>query len=501
MNVNLFKRILAGLLAALTLGSMAACAGGDGSTDTTAPVDTTPVETEPVETEPTTDEWGREIVKDDIPEDLRFDGETFTFLGRTGNSAELYIEEPTGDIINDSVHARNLRVEDRLGVEIELIERPGSWNDRTAYTAIITNAIMSNTEEFQAVAAYGYYAPSAALLECYYNLANLPNTNFEKPWWRQNYIEAATARNQFYTVIGDLNLTSIKRTLAMFFNKRVAEQYGVTDLYDMVLNGTWTMDKLMEITKDTATDINGNGTLDNADFYGLISDYGSVACDGWLPAFHLSTITLNNEGEPVVTMDVDITTQAISKVQQLLFNNNGVKMPEDGVPSKFMAGEAIFMIDGLDAGNSLREMEDDYGVIPLPKFDEKQEKYGTTAQDSYNAMSIMRNISKPEMVGAVFELLNAESWKTVRPEFCEETIKFRYMRDSESGQVFDILVDCVNFDYGMVYSINLNNIAHTIRNEIRDNKSTLASSFAATSKLLTKQMEKMDMMFIDRQGE
>ena len=57
MKTNLFKRILAGLLSALMLGSMAACAGGGETAETTAPVDTTPAETEPVETEPTVDEW------------------------------------------------------------------------------------------------------------------------------------------------------------------------------------------------------------------------------------------------------------------------------------------------------------------------------------------------------------------------------------------------------------------------------------------------------------
>ncbi|MBQ3125688.1 MAG: hypothetical protein IJC15_01340, partial [Clostridia bacterium] len=77
MKANLFMRILAGLLATLTLGTLAACAGGDPAETTVAPtVTTAPAgETEAPETEP---EDPRASIKDDLPEGLTFDGRTFT---------------------------------------------------------------------------------------------------------------------------------------------------------------------------------------------------------------------------------------------------------------------------------------------------------------------------------------------------------------------------------------------------------------------------------------
>ena len=34
-------------------------------------------------------------------------------------------------------------------------------------------------------------------------------------------------------------------------------------------------------------------------------------------------------------------------------------------------------------------MKDKYGLLPLPKYDEEQENYGSGAQDSYGMTSIM----------------------------------------------------------------------------------------------------------------
>jgi hypothetical protein len=234
MKENLFKRILAGLLATLMLGSMAACAGGE-TAETTTPVETTPVETEPIETEPTVDEWGRDIVKDDLPADLRFDGETLTFLTRNEKNCyyEFYTAESTGDIVGDSILSRNMRVEDRLGVKIEIVERPGSWDKKDEFASFVTTSFMAGDNSFDVVAAYAAYSNMQTLTDCYYNLADLPNVNYEKPWWNQSYINAATIHDQFFTVLSDLNLLAIDRAVGIFavignflqMNKRTAEDF------------------------------------------------------------------------------------------------------------------------------------------------------------------------------------------------------------------------------------------------------------------------------------
>ena len=513
MRTNIFSRILSALLASLTLFSVVACSSAGGNADETtaggAVTTAAPADTTPAETEPATDEWGREIVDVDLPADLKFDGETVTIMSRDQQYAyyEFSSEQLTGDIVGDAIYDRNRRVEERLGITIEHLKKTGSGGVIDQYRALVSNAIMADTNEFDVVAFYAYYGTIPSMLQCYYNLADLPNVNYDKPWWRQSYIEAASAHDQFYTVISDLNLSVIDRTLLLYYNKKLADQYSFGNLYELVLNGQWTIDKLIELTKDTATDINGSGALDDEDFYGIVGCRDSEAFDGFFAAFNIPTVSRDAEGVPTVTLDVDIAGSAIDKLLELFYNNNGAWLKAGVNPpaQKFYSGQSIFWITTLMSGEemraALRDMTDDYGILPLPKMNEQQENYGTTPQDAYNTMSVMRNVKNPELVGATLELMSAESWKTVRPEYCENTMKYRYMRDSESGQIFDLIVDSVFFDYSMVYNSSLQGLATKMRAELQNNRNQLASQMAIMKKLYPKLIAKVDEVFVERAAE
>ena len=147
------------------------------------------------------------------------------------------------------------------------------------------------------------------------------------------------------------------------------------------------------------------------------------------------------------------------------------------------------------------DMDDDFGLLPLPKYTVEQETYHTTAQDAYNAMSVMRNAKNMEMIGAALELLSAESWRTVRPQLCESSFKFRYMRDSESGQIFDIIVDGITFDHAILYSTAINNAGWLIRDELNNNRNNLSSSLRAYTKMYNRSLEKLNAYFLDRGAE
>ena len=65
-------------------------------------------------------------------------------------------------------------------------------------------------------------------------------------------------------------------------------------------------------------------------------------------------------------------------------------------------------------GTALRDMEDDFGLVPYPKYDEQQADYL-----SYNLgtsyLAITKSALNPEMSAAVMEALSAANHKTVIP--------------------------------------------------------------------------------------
>lgn len=89
---------------------------------TTELAETTEAVTEPI------DEYGRPLIESAISDDVIFNGEEISILfrvaipgttqGATLMYEEFYAPEETGDIINDAVYERNMRVEERLGINL-----------------------------------------------------------------------------------------------------------------------------------------------------------------------------------------------------------------------------------------------------------------------------------------------------------------------------------------------------------------------------------------------
>ena len=99
----------------------------------------------------------------------------------------------------------------------------------------------------------------------------------------------------------------------------------------------------------------------------------------------------------------------------------------------------------------MRDMEADYAILPCPKWDEAQQDYYTYVEGSHSIAGVLTTAQDREFVGCIMEALNAESWKTVRPAYFENTLKFKNARDEDSLEMLDILIDGRLFDFGYVY--------------------------------------------------
>ena len=110
------KRSLTFLLAMSMLASVS-CGSGAEPSDTTVQVSqaTSAVETEPEE-------------KLELPDNLNFGGYTFRILSRPDNRLkEVYSEELTGEALSDSVYKRNITIEDKLGIDFDVIISSSDW--------------------------------------------------------------------------------------------------------------------------------------------------------------------------------------------------------------------------------------------------------------------------------------------------------------------------------------------------------------------------------------
>ena len=100
------KRIVAFLILGAMLSSLAAC--GDSASDGDVTTNSSTETAEPVDT----DHDSNGFLLDSIPADTNFGGATVNILIREAvANTEFFVEEETGDIVDDALYERNATVE------------------------------------------------------------------------------------------------------------------------------------------------------------------------------------------------------------------------------------------------------------------------------------------------------------------------------------------------------------------------------------------------------
>ncbi len=503
-NFNL-KRLTALILALITLTCMfASCANtpddpAENAGTTASPV-TDPAgvgDTEPVGTEALTDEWGRPYVEAPTPEGTKLaDNTVITVLMRDSVTwnRELYSESETGDMLNDEIYKRNLQLEEELNFTFEFIKSPTKEDSQRT---IIAEYESGGSSALDLVMNYAYYSTGAALRNCYANIRTIPTMNVGNPWWNQTYVEAATIKDQLYFIVGDLNLSVVDRSLAIYYNTTLANEYQLGNLYDVVLDGQWTIDLLLQYTKDTWVDTDQSGKIDLADKIGIISILGSEAYDGFLTAFGIDILAKNADGGLDIIWNPEKVSDAVDKQIQLFSNNNGAFLHSNHTElcNKFVNNEALFWLYTIYASSatnqSLRSMDAGYGLLPIPKYNLDQSDYYTTAQDAYGIMSVMATSRQLEAVGTVFEEWNYRSYMNILPVYCEVIMKTRYLNDVESGMIFDLILDSIKFDTGMVYGSEIESIATSTRSTVKSGNNTFIKEFKAKQRIYQNKIKKL----------
>ena len=246
------RTISLALVLMMLLGAFAGCGSDPAETTASAEVtDTTAAETE-TETlyEP-----------DDLPADLRYDGETINTFGWSGPAAiEFFAEEMNGELVNDAIYQRNLSVEERLGVQLEYVLQPGAYNDRNTWANTVVNSVQAGDGAYDIASGYSMSGATLAFKGVSINLNDLQYLNFDKPWWPASLQEEATCGGKLYFCSGDISTYMIYYLYGTYFNKQLIIDHDLENPYDLVREGTWTLDKMMEMSSGIYQDLNGDGT-------------------------------------------------------------------------------------------------------------------------------------------------------------------------------------------------------------------------------------------------
>lgn len=483
-------RKIAWLLVLLTVGStLAGCGSAEqNETETTTTVDTT------AQTE------GETEISDGLP-DVDYEGADYRIYTRNccngGHIDAVYMPEQTGDVVSDAVYDRNLTVEERFNIHItEPISAPD------AEATDLNNSVQAGDDMCEVAIWHYKHLGDTAAAGYLADLASTEYLGFDKPWWYQKVNDAYSIGGHAYVLVGMYDLDNFLDNVCVYFNKEMLiDLTGDDDLYSVVKEGKWTIDALKELATDAAIDLDGDGIMDpNKDQfgYGQANGFGFVYQFAW----EQPVTTRDDGGYPVDAINTERMVTMFETFKALCDAEYTVVDEGNTGSTVFKEGRELFQLDSLKASsNSFRDMEQDFGILPVPKLNEEQKEYYThaTAHTSAVAIPVVKDQAGLEYSSIILEAMAAEGYKQVRPAVYEVALKSKYTRDADSYEMIDIVVQGRTADFADVY--DKWGLTYTLDYTARGSVAEWSSYYASKSKTQNQNIQDVVDMFKKLEGK
>lgn len=433
-------------------------------------------------------------VEDGLPDTLDFGNKTVTVLTETGIEALSFKRDSlTNDVLNDAIYNREYKVNSRCGVKLNFLSVDDP--EDKAETSILTGL-----DEYQivAISAADLFGLAAGSNLLDFNSGAMQYIDLDREWFNQYLREKGAIYGKLYCVTGSLALSTIQKCSATAFNPIVLDQLGITEnLYDVVRAGQWTIDKQLDLIKKAYSDTTGDGKTQD-DSFGLCFD-NSSAVDYYWSAFDLSLLDRTSDGGLETTSNTSKFVSAIEKVYSIMYENQNVNcfnMAEydnggggDYVTSLLAEDRSLFITINLRNCEleTMRNMKAEYGILPMPKWDEEQADYYSCLRDGWVAFGIPKTNTDLDVTSAVFTSLSAYSYAYVQPAYYDKILKGRYMNDPDSQKMLDIITTNINMDEALLHGYALDKMSTELfRSILQAGKKNFQSIWKSGQKKYTK---------------
>lgn len=442
------KRLLAALVASLVL--ICSCSQDDvedtSGNNTVMPDDTmSSEETEkPLET---VDLDGFEL------RILNYDDTWFTWANNVMDAEEL-----NGEILNDALFNRTLKTEQNFNSKV-------NFQYVKATHEVIGPLVYAGDDVYDMAMLFDASIDDAIASGWLGFWDELESIDFEDKHWDADVVKLYNFNGRQVALDGAFSLYNYSTRHCYAFNKKMLADLNVGyNPYDLVNDGVWTVDKLYEIASAAVRDIDGDGNITVKDSFGIS---GSVTrhYSALIAGSGVRYVDKDADGSLYFTVAKD--EYAVSVLQKLVELNAGNQIYDSGTkdigggdPGLFRNGHTLFTAAYINEVSALRDMDDDIGILPPPKFNEAQKSYLSLVEGG--ALSVILKTLSPDRYENVGILLNALAYysrQDVIPAYIEVLLKSKVSRDEESAAMIELIFDNSCYDLGTgVWSAIIKNI-------------------------------------------
>jgi len=399
---------------------------------------------------------------DNVPEGLDFGGYGYRIFycvyAAAGNRGGVYFypESEEGEVLNDTLYKRNRKVQDRFNVKFLVDDVEDSAEQSKGIIAKNVKAGDDAYDMYMLLDRNGHYAASNGFL---YPIGEVPYIDFERPYWLPDMNRHITIAGKLPWAFSDEVLSLMENLNCVYFNKKMTQDLGLGDLYALVKSGDWTIDRFLEFAKTGTKDTDGDGKMTAADIWGMVSQNDHLYPNFWISA-GIQLIKKNQDDIPYFDMvgNERFFSLASKVVETMGANREGIylnvygniKQPDglvgpDAKCAFFKNGSALFAVGNIQEMIRLRDMEDDFGVVPFPKYDAAQNRYHCRIEAG-RPFVIPATNQRPEIAGAVMEAMACETRNTVFGAYYEYSLQNKFARDPDTVEMLDLIRESAAYD-------------------------------------------------------
>lgn len=441
------------------------------------------------------EDYSKRTAYDDMTK-TSFGGKEFIILARDELIGDFKMDEDDDDpsLLDDMLITRNSVIETDLGVTLNVIK----GGDYINVNETVKTQYISGLDDYDIAIGHKYTFSTCVVNNYLMDLGQIDAMSLDQEWWDQGCTENLTIQGKTYVASGDIQPSAMLVSSCFIFNKRMMKDLGQTEPYDLVRQYKWTLDAFNEYTADITTDMNGDGEMDyDKDRFGLSSWMMDIpfsmfyGAGGMLAAF-------DESGKPILSYENNDVINRYEKIYRGIIEQNAYFVTDPTLYETsyecFAGGHALFYDSTLKkVQNFLSAMTDDYGIVPVPMYDEMQKEYKSFVNGATGFIMIIATEADAEYVGTVLEAMARYNYQCVSPNLFEVISKLQSVRDEDSSEMVEYIIRNRVYDLAYFFDLEISNV---VLNQLKEKRpeitSTLKSANKTSSKALNKILKGLD---------
>jgi len=418
------------------------------------------------------------------------------FVMMTGDEyIDRFVTEETGEALEDARYKMIRTVEEALNVKIS--DAAVSFWDMNK---LVTQYIMSGENTYDAIAMMDRFALTAAMENAFVPIQDVETIHTEADYWGGTIASEMTVGGNQYFAVSSSDLRSFRDTSCILWNTNLGTSLELDVPWEDVFAGTWTWSDMLSYRTVANQDLNGDGLWTDADRYTYGFADTRSAASMFIQAFDMRFVMKNSEDIPYLNVtDNEALMDSLEDIHETFFtgpdNVEQMKTADNQFHNRdiFKSGNILMMVSMFGDIQGAREMQDDFAVLPMPKYNEQQENYRSR---TFDAIYYSVPLTQDDVLfsGAVMDALSCVAYYDLLPVYVDTVLKDKASRDENSKRAIQICFDTRTVDFGEAFLFDY--FGDVAMYDLMTAKSfTPASHFEKKNKTMTKALDKIILAF------